>query len=114
MTGIELGNVACTGEDATQWVSARLQRAGLRPYRTFDLRTARAAGSDCTCPNHGTAACDCQLVVLLVYSEQQRAPATVVLHGYQGRTWFMLPEAPDAALEERILGALAPAGHEDS
>lgn len=73
------------------------------------MRTTRLAGSGCTCPYHGTDLCDCQMVVLLVYQEWMGAPATVVLRGYQGQTWAILAEVPEAKLEETIIQSLAPA-----
>lgn len=108
MTGTELGVIDCGGEIATAWVTTRLEAAGLGVYPTFDLRSARAVSSTCACPYHDTDACDCQMVVLLVY-QGQRPPATVVLHGHQGRTWMVLAEAPDADLEAAIAAALAAA-----
>lgn len=111
MTGteIELGSLTYTGERANNWVKSQLEHAGLRAFRSFDLRTTRLAGSDCACPYHGTDLCACQMVVLLVYPEWMGAPATVVLHGHQGRTWVTLVEVPGADLEETIIQALAPA-----
>lgn len=104
---IKLGTIACTGEEASSWISARLERAGLRVYRSFDLRSAHTVESSCACPYHGTEACDCQMVVLLVY-EGQGTPATLVLHGHEGRTWMSLVEAPHAGLQASITSALAP------
>lgn len=109
MTGteMELGLIALTGEPATQWVRSRLEHAGLRTYRSFDLRTARLSSSDCACPDHGSDLCDCQMVVLLVYPGRQGVPATVILHGHQGQTWVTLAEGSETALEDTITGALA-------
>lgn len=107
MTGVELGAIPYAGDDAATWVSGRLERAALRVYRSFDLRSARAVDGNCTCPTHGTEACDCEMIVLLVY-EGQRAPATVVLHGHLGKTWMVLAEAPNATLQATIVEALAP------
>jgi hypothetical protein len=104
----ELGTIACTGEGATNWVKSQLEQAGLRTYRSFDLRTARLGSTDCACPYHGTDRCDCQMVVLLVYLESLGAPATVVLHGHQGRTWVTLAEVPGADVAETIVQALTP------
>lgn len=108
MTGTELGMIKCGGDEASNWVTGRLEAAALRVYRSFDLRSARNASSTCACPYHGTAACDCQMVVLLVY-DKQGAPATVVLHGHQGQTWMMLADAPDAELATTIEDALVTA-----
>lgn len=104
---MELGTIACTGDEASSWIIARLEGAGLRVYRSFDLRSARAVDNSCACPYHGTEACDCQMVVLLVY-EGQGTPATLVLHGHQGRTWMSLVEAPHAGLQASITNALEP------
>ena len=63
----------------------RLDTAGLQVVRSFDLKAARAAQVNCTCPHHGTDQCDCQMVVLLIY-DQDSLPFTLVLHGHDGHT----------------------------
>src|SRR5512144_888577 len=80
-------------ENALQWTRQQLLQAGLRPVQTFDLQTARLGLHDCSCPNHGTEACDCQLVVLLVYGEAAE-PATVILHSNDGKTWLTFSDNP--------------------
>lgn len=70
-----------------------LRRLGLRALETFDLQTARSEALDCTCPHHGSAECDCQMVVLMVYGEGT-APTTLMLHGSDGKTWISLPDDP--------------------
>lgn len=112
MTSTELGMVSLIGDLATAWVSARLAEAGFHIYASFDLHSARVTDSLCPCPQHGTSACDCQFVVLLVYRERQRAPATVVLHGHQGRTWITLAGVQDRKFEATIVEALAAGGLE--
>jgi hypothetical protein len=96
-------------EEALRIVAQRLSRAGLRPLRTFDLQGARLAAGDCLCPRHGTAACDCRLVVLLVYGGGS-TPATLLLHSNDGRTWLSMidnpSQAPDAGLALHIGRAL--------
>ena len=108
MTGTELGMVACMGDEAITWISTKLERAGLRVYRSFDLRTARNFTGTCSCSYHGSETCDCEMVILLVYQEAG-APATVVLHGHRGRTWMLLGESPNESVESAIMTALAPA-----
>jgi hypothetical protein len=76
---------------ALQMTKTRLSQAGLTAVQTFNLHTARLAFHDCSCPNHGTAACDCQLIVLLVYGEVVE-PATLILHGNAGKTWISIPD----------------------
>ena len=76
-------------DKAVQWVRKQLLQADLRPVQTFDLHTARLAMHDCSCPNHGTVACDCQMVVLLVYGKTAD-PAALILHGNDGQTWVSI------------------------
>ena len=71
------------------WIREKLIQAGYRVVQTFDLQIARLAHPDCTCPNHGTESCSCQLVILLVYGKQEE-PATLVIHGQDDKTWVSL------------------------
>jgi hypothetical protein len=73
--------------------SRRLAEAGLRIVQTFDLQDARRAHGDCACPHHGSAHCDCQMVVLLIYAEGLQ-PVSLVAHGNESKTWLALVEAP--------------------
>jgi len=75
-------------------MTSMLMEQGLQVERSFDLRTAREAHVGCTCPHHGTERCDCQIVVLLVYGEDDN-PATLVAHGRDGRTRFALANHPE-------------------
>ncbi len=83
-----------------------LERKGLRALQTFDLQIARSSGAQCTCPRHGTADCDCQLVVLLIYGEGT-APAALMLHGSDGHTWISFPDGTPCAAESVIEAAVA-------
>lgn len=85
-------NRAC--EQVDKSVRATLTSAGMQIVQTFDLQIARLAHPDCSCPHHGTEQCSCQLVVLLVYGKQQD-PATLVLHGQDGKTWISLATPPE-------------------
>ena len=78
-------------DEALHWVREQLTQAGLRSVQTFDLHAARAGLHDCPCPNHGTNACDCQMVILLVYGESEE-PETLILHGNNGETWLSIAE----------------------
>ncbi len=71
------------------WVREKLADADFRVVPTFDLQVARSAHPDCPCPHHGTDECNCQLVILLVYGKKAD-PATLVLHGQDGKTWISL------------------------
>lgn len=71
------------------WVNQQLTDAEFRVVQTFDLQVARLAHSDCPCPHHGTKDCNCQMVVLLIYGKQED-PATLIIHGQDGRSWVSL------------------------
>jgi hypothetical protein len=100
-------------ETAVAKVIHRLAENGLEVMRSFDLQAARAAHTCCTCPHHGTEQCDCQMIVLLVY-DRQSGPLTLVAHGYNGQTHFLLAEAPnqdwECLLKTLILQVLASEG----
>ena len=78
-----------TSDQVLNWVNQQLITAGFRIVQTFDLQVARLAHPDCPCPHHGTIDCNCQMVVLLVYGKQDD-PATLVIHGQDGRSWVSL------------------------
>lgn len=92
-----------------------LNQAELQVMRSFDLKVARSAHVNCTCPYHGTDQCNCQMVVLLVYG-QDGSPATLVVHGHDGQTQIALvdkPEQrPDSKLVNLITQALLPANEQ--
>ena len=100
-----------TCEQVQAWVNLELTSAGFRVVQTFDLQVARLAHPDCTCPNHGTDDCNCQMVVLLVYLKKG-SPATLVIHGQEGKSWLSLtvPEGRRAnqRFETAIQRALRP------
>jgi hypothetical protein len=99
----------CSSEEAVQWITEVLGYADLQVATSFDLRTARAAHTGCSCPHHGTAACDCQMVVLLVYGTEA-FPVTLVVHGRDGRTYLSLAnvsgQRPSPRLADTIFTAL--------
>ena len=88
-----------------------LEESGFQVIRSFDLCAARSVHVDCPCPHHGTNKCDCQMVVLLVYQEEN-PPVTLVAHGHDSHTSILLVETPqqslDLQVEETIRHALAP------
>jgi hypothetical protein len=73
--------------ETLKWAKKQISQVRLRAVQTFDLNAARIGLHDCSCPNHGTDACDCQMVVLLVYGTAQE-PVTLILHGSNGQTWL--------------------------
>jgi hypothetical protein len=78
-----------TCEQVQAWVNEKLTDAGFHVLQTFDLQVARLAHPDCPCPHHETDECNCQMVVLIVYRKQDD-PATLVIHGQDGKTWLSL------------------------
>lgn len=90
---------------AVNWAISRLEPAGFQAVRTFDLQAARSAHLDCPCPQHGSAHCHCQMVVLLVY-QAETPPATLVIHGNDQKSWLYLTNAPGVSagqsLENRL------------
>ena len=96
-------------DQALQITKTQLSEAGLSAVQTFSLNTARLGLHNCCCPNHGTEACDCQMIVLLVYGEAPE-PATLILHGNNGQTWISIADSAsqrgDAKLIAQIRGVL--------
>ena len=92
-------------------VNGQLTNAGFRVVQTFDLQVARMAHPDCPCPHHGTHDCNCQMVVLLIYRNQDE-PATLVIHGQDGKSWVSLAgpvgKRANQHLEAAIRRALIP------
>ena len=78
-------------QEALAWVNQRLTEANYRSVQTFDLQQARTGSSSCTCPHHGTEACDCQMIILLVYGNACE-PVSLILHGNDGQTWLSFGE----------------------
>jgi hypothetical protein len=97
--------------EAVRWLQDRLTQTGMQVVQTFDLQTTGFDHSSCSCPHHGTDQCDCQMVVLLVY-DNGFPPASVIAHGYDGKTSFILVDSPGQSisydLEATIQVALAP------
>lgn len=83
------------------WVEQQLTEAGFRVMQTFDLQAVRLAHADCTCPHHGTDRCNCQMGVFLVYGKQA-GPATLVIHGQDGKTWLSLANPTRQRAEQHL------------
>lgn len=101
-------------EAAIAQIIERLKSDGLQVIRSFDLKTARMAHTECTCPHHGTEQCDCQMVVLLVY-EGTGQPITLVAHDFEGNTHISIEYSPppesNRSLEAAILQAFEKEGY---
>ena len=78
-----------TCEQVLAWINGKLTDADFRVAQTFDLHVARLSHPNCPCPHHGTNDCNCQMIVLLIYGNQGD-PATLVVHGHDGRACLSL------------------------
>lgn len=93
------------GDHVLAWLRRQLTTDGYRVVLTFDLQVARSANTGCTCPHHGSAECDCQMAVLLVYGKVGD-PASVVLHSQDGQTWLSLVDAAPERGNQHIEAAI--------
>lgn len=96
-------NIPC--DDALRWAKDRLSHAGLSTVQTFDLHDVRSGLHDCSCPNHGTEECDCQMVILLIYGKAAD-PVTLFLHGNDGRTWLSIAEDSRQQADPHLLQSI--------
>ncbi len=105
-TSTGLISVGLPCNDLLSRLRRSLERQGLRALETFDLQMARSSGAACICPRHGTAECDCQMVVLMVYGEGT-APTALMLHGSDGHTWISFGDSRARGAESAMEAALA-------
>ena len=96
-------NSSC--DQVLQMTKTLLSQAGLSAVQTFNLNTARLGVHHCSCPNHGTEACDCQMIVLLVYGEAAE-PATLILHGNDGQTWVSVTDDPAQRTDKKLITSI--------
>ncbi len=91
--------------EAVNKAAACLQDHGWQTVRSFDLQAARLAHQQCACPHHGTARCDCQMVVLLLYGPPDE-PLTLIVHGHDHTSHFSLVASASQARWAEKLAAL--------
>ena len=107
------GIVFNSGSDhAVKAVTAALTRRGFYVSRSFDLRSALTSQGGCECPHHGTAQCNCQFIVLLVYGEAAE-PVALTTHSCDNRTEAQIVHdamtIPDPRLADEVMAALVEA-----
>ena len=106
---INLNTFTTSHETAISWITRQLTLLGLLVKPSFDLQVARSAHNNCACPHHGTEQCDCQIVVLLVYGEDE-GPVSLIVHGQDGTTFLSMTEEISAeenqSLVDKIVHAL--------
>jgi len=76
-------------KEVLQLLTERLSAQGLQIIRSFDLQTARIAHPECSCPRHGKKDCDCQMVVLLIYGDNE-SPISLIYHSDNDETNFIM------------------------
>jgi hypothetical protein len=105
----QLCTVVGSGDEVATLTTDALLTAGLKVVRSFDLSSARIAHGDCSCSHHGTALCDCQMIVLFVYGDVGN-PVTLTFHGRDGHTRLLLVKEPgqqsSSELETTIINTL--------
>ena len=87
--------------DVIQDMTAALAQRGLTVVRSFDLRAAGAGSAACACQDHTNPACECQLVVLLVYGRAGE-PLSMVVTGYGGRTHLQIVQDATVRPDPRV------------
>ena len=98
-------------EEAVPYFVERIRQAGMQVVRTFDLKETRIGALSCSCPDHGSGQCDCQMVILLVYGRENQ-PVSLVVYSRQGQTWFSLVEVmggTNVRLEAQLRSIFMPA-----
>ena len=92
----KLGSFNIKPESALALITQDLQDHGYTVIRSFDLRSAREALRDpeeCACPYHGTSLCNCQYVVLLIHTQEDGEPFSLIAHGHENNTQLALVDA---------------------
>lgn len=97
--------------EAVVALTQTLHDVGLQTIVSFDSRTMRMEKTAVIppCPHHPDIACDCHMIILLVYDGQSK-PITLLAHGQNGKAWITIARQagqPQAALEKRINRAIA-------
>ncbi len=114
-------NLNIDAENVVKLTAEALARQQLRAVCNFDLRDALSTQDVlCPCPHHGTAACDCNYVVLSVYPANGHAlraaslAGQILIHTHDGSTWLSYPASTDGQsashdpdTDRRLLRALA-------
>ncbi len=59
-------SVSRSCSETVTWLQQRLWDDGLEVMQVIDAGRARLVMEGCPCPHHGTEACDCETIVLVV------------------------------------------------
>jgi hypothetical protein len=102
---VNLNTFANGHEAALSWINQQLSKLGMVVKPSFDLQAARSAHTDCSCPHHGTSQCNCQIVVLLVYRDDE-GPISLVLHSQDEYTYLSMMGVPDVSRDDTLAGKI--------
>ena len=102
---VNLNTFTTSHEAAISRITQELLSRGLIIQTSFNLQTAKLAHTDCTCPHHGTDQCDCQIVVLLVYSGNE-GPISLIVHSQDGRTYLSMMGVPSLNKKDTLAGKI--------
>jgi hypothetical protein len=97
--------IKASSHDVVNQLTNSLKEFGLQVVQSFDLRTAIAAYSGCTCPHHGSDICDCQMIMLILYTDGDE-PIRLVAHGKDGTTHLGVIDNPQRRRIEKIVHLL--------
>ena len=101
----EIATETLNANETVLRLTSRLSESEYQVTRSFDLQTARSelrAPEECPCPHHGSAACTCQYVVLIV-NKPAEAPTSVVIHGHDDRTLISVGQRGDPPPPEELV-----------
>jgi hypothetical protein len=89
----ELLTIKANSEVVVEILTGVLKSVGFQVVQSFDLQSAKAAHHGCSCPHHGSALCDCQMVMLILYTKEDE-PVRLVAHGNDGITHVGVVDHP--------------------
>ena len=88
-----------------EWVRKQIWAAGLEVICTFDLQLARKNQQSNTCPQHGSMACNCQLMILMVY-KSPNAPISLIGYGDSSCTSLSVINTPEQQADPLLFESL--------
>lgn len=88
-------------EQSLALLTRQLGNLGMRVLTTFALQTDQPFQTGCTCIHHGSGSCGCRMSVLMIYGNDP-SPASIVVHGCEGTTWFSLVDNPQQPIEPQL------------
>lgn len=98
----------CLEQESTYLVdelTQALTNRGMGVIRSFDLQATRNVQNGCICPHHGADQCSCQLMVLLIYKDNQ-PPLTLIMEGRDHLTWVSVVYTPGQVVDTRLVSLI--------